>query len=107
NDASFAFDGLLKPLIFLTNWSDAARTSSSVTGGSKLKSVLIFLHMTMTSTYQFIAGLRIVEFGVLNDRRPLAGRFSVTAASNRAAIASKTSVGPFQRNWSTSSKRTM
>jgi len=45
NEASFAFDGLLKPVIFLTNWSDAARTSSSVTGGSKLKRVLIFLHM--------------------------------------------------------------
>src|SRR5271167_3035058 len=45
NAASLAFDGLLKPLIFLTNWSEAARTSSSVTGGSKLKSVLIFLHM--------------------------------------------------------------
>src|SRR2546427_9300978 len=45
NDASFAFDGLLKPLIFLTNWSEAARTSSSVTGGSKLKRVLIFLHI--------------------------------------------------------------
>src|SRR5258705_13046563 len=37
NEASFAFDGLLNPLIFLTNWSEAARTSSSVTGGSKLK----------------------------------------------------------------------
>src|SRR4029077_19313196 len=47
NAASFAFDGLVKPLIFLTNCSDAARTSSSVTGGSKLKSVLIFLHMEM------------------------------------------------------------
>jgi hypothetical protein len=43
--ASLAFDGLVKPLIFLTNWSDAARTSSSVTGGSKLKRVLMFLHM--------------------------------------------------------------
>src|SRR5690349_21846068 len=45
NGASLAFDGLLNPLIFLTNCSEAARTSSSVTGGSKLKSVLIFLHM--------------------------------------------------------------
>jgi hypothetical protein len=45
NEASFAFDGLLKPLIFLTNWSEAARTSSSVTGGSKLKRILIFLHI--------------------------------------------------------------
>jgi len=36
NAASFAFDGLVNPLIFLTNCSDAARISSSVTGGSKL-----------------------------------------------------------------------
>jgi hypothetical protein len=28
NAPSFAFDGLLKPLIFLTNWSEAARISS-------------------------------------------------------------------------------
>lgn len=45
NEASFAFDGLVKPLILRTNWSDAARISSSVTGGSKLKSVLMFLHI--------------------------------------------------------------
>ena len=42
---SLARDGLLKPLIFLTNCSDAARISSSVAGGSKLNNVLIFLHM--------------------------------------------------------------
>jgi len=30
------FDGLLKPVIFRTNCSEAARTSSGVTGGSKL-----------------------------------------------------------------------
>src|SRR5262249_16306334 len=45
NAASFALEGFLKPLIFLTNCTDAARTSSGVTGGSKLKSVLIFLHI--------------------------------------------------------------
>src|SRR6266478_3353976 len=45
NHASLAFDGLLNPLIFLTNCSDAARTSSALTGGSKLKRVLIFLHI--------------------------------------------------------------
>src|ERR1700677_3616869 len=45
NDASLAFDGLLKPVIFLTNCSDAARISSPLTGGSKLKRVLIFLHI--------------------------------------------------------------
>src|SRR6266513_4693592 len=42
NDASFAFDGLLKQVIFLTNCSEAAWISSGVTGGSKLKRVLIF-----------------------------------------------------------------
>src|SRR6202022_1021640 len=45
NEPSLAFDGLLKPVIFLTNCSEAARISSSVTSGSKLKSVLIFLHI--------------------------------------------------------------
>jgi hypothetical protein len=45
NASSFAFDGLLKPLILRTNWSEAARISSSFTGGSKLKRVLIFLHI--------------------------------------------------------------
>ena len=47
NDASFAFDGLLKALIFLTNWSDAARISSAVTGGSKLKRALMFRHIQL------------------------------------------------------------
>src|SRR5580692_8696657 len=45
NKASLAFDGLLKPVIFLTNCSDAARISSALTGGSKLKRVLMFLHI--------------------------------------------------------------
>ncbi len=45
NESSFAFDGLLNPLIFLTNWSEASRISSSVAGGSKLKRVLILLHI--------------------------------------------------------------
>jgi hypothetical protein len=47
NASSFAFEGFVNPLIFLTNWSDAARTSVSVTGGSKLKSGLIFRHMPL------------------------------------------------------------
>jgi hypothetical protein len=46
-----AFDGLLKPLTFLTYCSEAARISSSVTGGSKLKSVLIFLHINFISIF--------------------------------------------------------
>jgi hypothetical protein len=45
NAASFAFDGLVNPLIFLTNCSDEARISSSVTGGSKLKRFLMLRHM--------------------------------------------------------------
>lgn len=45
NRVSFALDGLVKPQIFLTNWREAARISSSVAGGSKLKRVLIFLHI--------------------------------------------------------------
>src|SRR5207249_2063106 len=46
NAASFAFDGALNPLSFRTNCSEAARISSSVAGGSKLKRVLIFLHIS-------------------------------------------------------------
>src|SRR5437660_9188389 len=52
NDASFAFDGLLKPLIFLTNWSDAARISSSVTGGSKLNNGRMFRHIAISTRRQ-------------------------------------------------------
>ena len=44
---SLVFDGLVKPLIFLTNWSEAARISSSVTGGSKLNKGRIFLHTSV------------------------------------------------------------
>ena len=39
NAGSLAFDGLLNPVIFRTNWREAARTLSGVTGRSKLKSV--------------------------------------------------------------------
>ena len=45
NAASFAFDGFCDPLTLRTYCSAAARTSSSLTGGSKLWSVLMFLHM--------------------------------------------------------------
>jgi len=44
NAASLAFDGLWNPLTFLTYCTAAARISSSVTGGLKLKRALIFLH---------------------------------------------------------------
>jgi hypothetical protein len=42
---SFAFDGAVNPLSFRTNCREAARISSSVAGGSKLKSVLMLRHM--------------------------------------------------------------
>jgi hypothetical protein len=45
NAIAFALDGLWNPLSFLTNWSEAERTSSSVAGGSKLNSVLILRHI--------------------------------------------------------------
>ena len=51
NDSSFALDGWLKPLIFLTNCKDAARISASVAGGSKLNRVLMFLHIFNNSHY--------------------------------------------------------
>jgi hypothetical protein len=44
-EASLALEGLLKPLIFRTNCREASRISASVTGGSKLKRFLMFLHM--------------------------------------------------------------
>ena len=40
---------------------------------------------------------------MLGDRRVAGRRFSVNAASNRAASESKAGVGPFQRNWSLTS----
>jgi hypothetical protein len=49
NAASFAADGLALPLIFRTNCKAAARISSSVTGGSKLHKVLMFLHILRAS----------------------------------------------------------
>ena len=47
NAAWFAFDGAVKPLILRTNCTDAARTSSSLAGGSKLKSGRMFLHIAL------------------------------------------------------------
>src|SRR5262249_17007465 len=48
NAASFICDGRLKPESLRTNWSAAARISSSLTGGSKLNSVLMLRHMPVT-----------------------------------------------------------
>src|SRR5678816_3347191 len=64
NTPSLALDGLLNPLIFLTNWSEAARTSSSVTGGSKLNRVLIFLHTPLFS--HCVGGVFLVVADVLD-----------------------------------------
>jgi hypothetical protein len=47
--ASFTAEGLANPLIFLTNCRAAAWISSSVAGGSKLYSTLMFLHKLFTS----------------------------------------------------------
>ncbi len=44
NNGSLVFEGWLKPLIFRTNCSEAARISSSVAGGSKLNRGRMFLH---------------------------------------------------------------
>ena len=65
NRLSLAFEGLVKPLIFLTNWSEAARTSSGVTGGSKLKRVLMFLHICYQSSMPIIYALFRAVFGFL------------------------------------------
>ena len=45
NASSFAFEGFVNPLSLRTNCNDDARISSSVAGGLKLWSVLIFRHM--------------------------------------------------------------
>src|SRR5215217_1258201 len=62
---SLARDGLLKPLIFLTNCSDAARISSSVAGGSKLNNVLMFLHMRVAPCLIDNRHFTLVESGRL------------------------------------------
>src|SRR5688572_15949968 len=50
NAFSLAREGALNPLSFRTNCSDEAMISSSVAGGSKLNSVLMFLHMRSPSS---------------------------------------------------------
>ena len=54
--SSLAREGLLDPLIFRTYWSAAFRTSSSVAGGSKLWSVLIFRHMNESLGDRIVRG---------------------------------------------------
>ena len=49
----------LNPLSLRTNWSDAARISSSVAGGSKLKSVLMFRHIVSSPwIFDVMSGLQ-------------------------------------------------
>src|SRR5579871_4190953 len=50
---SLPLDGLVNPLILRTNCKEAARISSSVTGGSKLKSGLMFRHIRRDSRRLF------------------------------------------------------
>src|SRR3954463_15435113 len=47
NASSLARDGFVVPLNLRTNCKAEARISSSVAGGSKLASVLMFRHMTL------------------------------------------------------------
>src|SRR5580765_5178390 len=59
NAASFAFEGALNPLSLRTNCSDAARISSSVAGGSKLKRVLMFRHIVSSPwIFDVVSGLQ-------------------------------------------------
>src|SRR6266705_999963 len=53
NTAAFAWEGRVVPLSLRTNCSDDARISSSVAGGSKLASVLMFLHMCCSSLVDY------------------------------------------------------
>src|SRR5947209_5110343 len=46
--ASLALDGEFMPLTLRTNCNAAARISSSVAGGSKLKRILMFLHISVS-----------------------------------------------------------
>jgi hypothetical protein len=69
-EASFVFEGLLKPLIFRTNWSAAARISSALTGGSKLNRGLMFLHIVVLNCRLSVRrGYRSLAF--LPNSRPI------------------------------------
>ena len=72
NDDWFACDGLLNPLIFLTNCSAADRISSSVMGGSKLKRGLIFLHMPFDQTNRLYASHPLLFAKIRLMNRPVA-----------------------------------
>src|SRR4051812_13069671 len=58
NASSLALDGLDAPLSLRTNWSAEARTSSSLAGGSKFASTLMFLHISLLPHQQIrVVGL--------------------------------------------------
>jgi hypothetical protein len=64
-ESSLVFEGLVKPLIFLTNCSEAARISSSVAGGAKLKRGLMLRHIV----WSFQQGLDGPHDGIGDDFR--------------------------------------
>ena len=63
NASSLAFEGRVHPLNLRTNWRDEARISSSVAGGSKLCSVLMFRHMGILIQRSRIRGPRSMDRG--------------------------------------------
>src|SRR6187402_955861 len=84
NTASLAFDGAVKPLNLRTNCNDAARTSSSVAGGSKLKRVLMFRHMALhlgnfreRETRAFLLGVLLGAAGALRQHDAVNHHFDV------------------------------
>ena len=79
NAGSLAFEGLVNPLILRTNCSDEARISSSVTGGAKLKSGLIFRHIPSSQS----EGLRPSD----SPTRALARRFAGSLRSRGSVAA--------------------
>src|SRR5882672_2337225 len=78
NAASFAFEGTLKPLSLRTNCNEASRISTSVAGGSKLKRVLMFLHMARLTT---LARLAAIGDGLHQARAEAHRRHQVAGAA--------------------------
>ncbi len=58
NERLFVFDGLLRPLIFLTNCNEAFLISPSVAGGVKLNNILIFPHNALYNIIVFSTDLK-------------------------------------------------
>ena len=80
--ASFARDGLVKPLILRTYCNDAAWISSSVAGGSKLNSGLMFLHiLRRTFEYRQEISDQILEHGMFPYAMKMANEFGAPYAA--------------------------